>query len=104
MNDIDKDKILLTIIEKNQDIQKDDILINNSQEDTKQKTNSIEEFNKNHEDRKEDLNEEKKLGFIGNIGNFAENKNNINSFNNYCVKNTTFNWDLHFYCNKGFSI
>ena len=59
MNDIDKNKILLTIIEKNQDIQKDDILINNSQEDTKQKTNSIEDFNKNHEDRKEDLNKKK---------------------------------------------
>ena len=37
MNDIDKDKILLTITEKKQDFQKDDILTNNSQEDTKQK-------------------------------------------------------------------
>ena len=104
MNDIDKDKILLTITEKKQDFQKDDILTNNSQEDTKQKTNLIEDFNKIYEDRKEDLNKKKNLGFIGNISNFVENKNNINSFNNYCVKNTTFNWDLHFYCNKGFSI
>ena len=59
MNDIDKDKILLTITEKKQDFQKDDILTNNSQEDTKQKTNLIEDFNKIYEDRKEDLNKKK---------------------------------------------
>ena len=73
MNDIDKDKILLTITEKKQDFQKDNILTNNSQEDTKQKTNLIEDFNKIYEDRKEDLNKKKNLGFIGNISNFVEN-------------------------------
>ena len=66
-------------------------MTNNSLEDIKQKINSIVHINKDHEDRKEDLNKKKNLGFIGNISNFVENKNNINSFNNYCVKNSTFN-------------
>ena len=102
ISDINEERIKMTS-EKNHDFQKENNSINIETEDIKQNISSNKvKLDKNHKDENKDK-ETKNLGFINYIQNFNEYKNYINSFENYSVKNSTFNWNFHFYCNESIS-
>ena len=102
ISDINEERIKMTS-EKNHDFQKEDNSINIETEDINQNISSNKvKLDKNHKDENKDK-ETKNLGFINYIQNFNEHKNYINSFENYSVKNSTFNWNFHFYCNESIS-
>ena len=102
ISDINEERIKMTS-EKNHDFQKENNSINIETEDIKQNISSNKvKLDKNHKDENKDK-ETKNLGFINYIQNFNEHKNYINSFENYSVKNSTFNWNFHFYCNESIS-
>ena len=102
ISDINEERIKMTS-EKNHDFQKEDNSINIETENINQNISSNKvKLDKNHKDENKDK-ETKNLGFINYIQNFNEHKNYINSFENYSVKNSTFNWNFHFYCNESIS-
>ena len=68
------------------------------------KSNIINNTNENYIFNDFENNETKgKNNFIEYISDFIEHKNEINSKENYIIKNSTLNWFFHFFCKEGFS-
>ena len=62
------------------------------------KNNEISETKYNRFPLKEDIN------FVDDLDNFVDHRNEINSKEDYIIKNSTFNWEYHFYSREGFTI
>ena len=62
------------------------------------KNNEISETKYNRFPLKEDIN------FVDDLDNFVDHRNEINSKEDYTIKNSTFNWEYHFYSREGFTI